>query len=82
MPREIRRAKNLVKKALAFLRMGTGLLFVLSAKFLSGSRQRRLLHSRRKGPLHSMRSHLFMQFLLSFKVKTLTLKPMELPGLQ
>ena len=81
-PREIRRAKNLVKKALAFLRMGTELLFVLSVKFLSGSWQRRLLHSRRKGPLHSMRSHLFMHFLRSFKVKTLTLKPTELPGLQ
>lgn len=79
---EIRRAKNLVKLHWHFSKWEQNFFFVLSVKFLACSWQRRLLHSKRKGPLHSMRSHLFMLFLLPFKVKALNLKPVELPGLQ
>lgn len=78
---KIRRAK-ISSNVLAFLRMGTELLFVLSVKFLSCSGQGRLLRSRRKRLTEVNEILLFMLFLLPtpFKVETLNLKPLELPG--
>lgn len=78
---EIRRTK-ISSNALAFLRMGIELLFVLSVKFLSCSWQGRLLRNRRKR-LTEFNEIPFIHavpFPTPFKIKTLNWKPLELSG--
>lgn len=67
--------------ALAFLRTGTELLFVLSVKFLSCSWQGRLLPSRRKRPIELNEITFIYVVPSPYKVETLDLKPLELPAL-